>query len=901
MQKLRIFISSPGDVLQERKIAKNIIAELAHIYSNYVELETIMWEDLPLEATGSFQSGIDYFLNQSPIDIAVFILWSRLGSTLGQSYKKSDGSLYASGTEYEFDTMYELWNKTKKPRIIVYVKDAEVQFGKGLNSTLIKEALEQQDKLNMFIEEKFRDRETGTNYAYMQFDKQQTFEERLRSHLTRLIQEHIGYDVQVREWEGNPYVGLKSYEANESLVFCGRKGLTYDIIEQINEKHKEGEEPTLFILGESGSGKSSIVKAGILPYFHDSFGEERKYIPHIVCPSEFGGNIYSGIVNMLSSFYPGLEDNPILIDLKKGIDSTFKFEYLSYAIKNVKQDNHPILFIDQFEEVFSDNSISEEERIQTLVLLRILASTKALWIILSMRNDFYNKFTAYPDFGNMKNEAIVIDIPNVSAADILEIVEEPARKATLKWEINERGVSLSKQIVQDASEIRNLPLIEFALSELYNKCADTEILTFSSYESIGKLKGAVVNYADHFYQNLTQEEQKEFQDILPSIVTISSDKDARFVRKTALKESVERNSCCRGVVAKLITAHLLVSGKDIYGNSTISIVHEILITSWSVVKEWTKKKQQFLAQLDYYEKQARHWEIGGRKKHELIQERSSLLEAEYFMFQNEKIINPNVREFLRESLLTDRKQGKGKYLTGFIFLIVIVFSSFIGIINGTTGDKDMDETFGIGSVTLSDLSILYLPIIVVVFRSVWLRFCPKYKYQTIKSTSCLWALVMCLYSISYIKDLNTPDVDSLISLIFLLPFVCIACPVWLEYWRRVQWKNNRFVPFFITDKYETIWNTVKWIIIAVFSLFLLIMYGVVISEKNTKLEKATDAASECFDVLNNMQGQLSWKDKKYLNQSRMSYLRTLYEDELADSTPDEFEGKYGRTCKTLCL
>lgn len=102
-----------------------------------------MWEDLPLEVTGLFQAGIDYFLEQAPINIAVFILWSRLGSILGQAYRKADGSLYASGTEYEFDTMYALWEKTKRSRIIVYVKDAEIQFGKGFSSTHIKEGLAQ--------------------------------------------------------------------------------------------------------------------------------------------------------------------------------------------------------------------------------------------------------------------------------------------------------------------------------------------------------------------------------------------------------------------------------------------------------------------------------------------------------------------------------------------------------------------------------------------------------------------------------------------------------------------------------------------------------------------------------------------------------------------------------------
>lgn len=896
MKKLRVFISSPGDVLQERKIAKNIIAELSHIYSQYVELETIMWEDLPLEATGSFQSGIDYFLEQAPIDIAVFILWSRLGSTLGQAYRKADGSLYASGTEYEFDTMYALWEKTKRPRIMVYVKDAEIQFGKGLSNIHIKEALAQQDKLNSFIEEKFRDKETGTNYAYLQFDRQQTFEDRLRSHLTRLILEHIGHDVHVKEWEGNPYVGLESYNISDSPIFCGRKDISYEIIDKIADVHRNSEEPTLMILGESGSGKSSLVKAGILPFFQDASTGERKYVPHIVTPSEFGGKVYDGLVNLLLSFYPGLEGNPVCADLRKGLNEPFKFEYLGYAIRNLNPEFHPILFLDQFEEMFSDNSISEDDRIQSLMLLRGLVSTRAVWLIISMRNDFYSKLTLYPDFGALKNDAVVIDVPNISPTDIMEIVEEPARKAGLKWEINERGLSLSKQIVQDAAEIRDLPLIEFALTELYNKCAETGTMTFDAYNAIGKLHGSVVHYADDFFKRLSAEEQTEFIEMLPSLVAITNDKGIRFVRRTALKESLERNECCKGLISKLIAAHLLVSGKDINGNSTVSVVHEILISSWTVIKEWTNDQKQFLAQYDYYEKQARHWDANGRKKYELIQDRSSLLEAEFFMFRNEGKISKITRDFLQTSLLTDRRKGLAKYVTAFVTVFLLFISSLFVLIIGTSGDADMDETFGITDIEWWDVALLYIPVLAALFHSVKLRRSPKFKYKTIAKTSKLWIGITGVMFVSFIIDCCMPDRSIWMSLVFLTLFLLIAISVWLEHWRRKQWGENRFVPYLTTDRFNRIKSVVIWVVVSAFAILMILLYGIFIAEKNEKLEKATEAATVCFDGLNNIQGQLSWSDNKYINEQRMDFLKALYDDELNDTEPDEYEGKYA-----LCL
>ena len=106
MKPLSNFISSPGDVAEERAKARQVIASLQLRYEQQVLLTPVLWEDLAIPATASFQEGIDLVLaERGRIDIAVFILWSRLGSSLGPAIKKPDGSSYLSGTEREFDLM----------------------------------------------------------------------------------------------------------------------------------------------------------------------------------------------------------------------------------------------------------------------------------------------------------------------------------------------------------------------------------------------------------------------------------------------------------------------------------------------------------------------------------------------------------------------------------------------------------------------------------------------------------------------------------------------------------------------------------------------------------------------------------------------------------------------------
>src|SRR5690348_12496856 len=98
MKTVRIFISSPGDVAEERDRARQVVEQLRRRYAGQFDLKSILWEDLPLQADMSFQQGIDTVLSKEQgFDIAVFILWSRLGSPLGALILKPDGSTYRSG------------------------------------------------------------------------------------------------------------------------------------------------------------------------------------------------------------------------------------------------------------------------------------------------------------------------------------------------------------------------------------------------------------------------------------------------------------------------------------------------------------------------------------------------------------------------------------------------------------------------------------------------------------------------------------------------------------------------------------------------------------------------------------------------------------------------------------
>jgi hypothetical protein len=169
MKTFHIFISSPGDVAEERDRARQVVESLRRRYAGKLHLKPVLWEDLPLQPDMSFQQGIDLVLSQDRgVDIAVFILWSRLGSPVGALIEKPGGGEYRSGTEREFDLMMQARKQSggARPHILLYTRRDEISFDERLRgrSTSEKEDLLSQKKLvEQFISEEFHDTDTGTN------------------------------------------------------------------------------------------------------------------------------------------------------------------------------------------------------------------------------------------------------------------------------------------------------------------------------------------------------------------------------------------------------------------------------------------------------------------------------------------------------------------------------------------------------------------------------------------------------------------------------------------------------------------------------------------------------------------------------------------------------------------
>ncbi|MBG7607808.1 MAG: hypothetical protein IZT59_07265 [Verrucomicrobia bacterium] len=127
MQTLRIFVSSPADVSFERARAKQVVEKLGIEFAGRVKLEPYFWEYEPMRATDRF-NWKDNIPLTSEFDIVVCILWSRLGSLLGDTFLRADGSRYPSGTVYEMEVARESYLRKKAPDLLVFRKTEELSL-----------------------------------------------------------------------------------------------------------------------------------------------------------------------------------------------------------------------------------------------------------------------------------------------------------------------------------------------------------------------------------------------------------------------------------------------------------------------------------------------------------------------------------------------------------------------------------------------------------------------------------------------------------------------------------------------------------------------------------------------------------------------------------------------------
>ncbi|WP_445635229.1 Peptidase C14 caspase domain-containing protein [Nostoc sp. DSM 114161] len=402
-----------------------------------------------------------------------------------------------------------------------------------------------------------------------------------------------------------PYRGLEAFDKQHAKFFFGRQ----KVVNHIQQKLDLAK--FVPIIGASGSGKSSVVRAGLIPQLDD-----REW--QVLEPIKPGFEPLIKLRGAFQQFFPGVKKEKQLKDLIENEQNS-----LSTILENLSDSAKLLLVVDQFEEVFTGGASQQEKQRFIDLLTQVVEITDLrLAVVITMRADFLEPCLQYPSLTQLIQTQAVY-MPPLTGIDLKDTITEPAK---LQGHSVEEGLVL--KILEDVKQEPGfLPLLEFALTKLWEKRDQEKYqLTLEEYQKLGGLTGALNLHAENVYlyqdyeeefptQERTQQEKEWIERIFLRLVrTGEGENDTRQrqpkvgLLAIAGNDQEQEQALSELLDEGLVKGRLLVAGKDEQGKAWIDLAHEALIESWERFGEWRQQDRDLRRLSERLADALREWE-----------------------------------------------------------------------------------------------------------------------------------------------------------------------------------------------------------------------------------------------------------------------------------------------------
>ena len=680
-QRLRIFLSSAADVFNERLRAELIIDKLSKEYSYFFNLESYRWEHEALLASKHFQDTIE---TPSLFDIVVLILWSRLGTPLPErtnkrEYRGIDGRAPVTGIEWEYEEALKAARERGAPDLLAFRNVSPAPIDPH------EPDITQLKALNEFWRRHFKNRGLFLS-AYDEYQTLEEFASRIEQSLRKLIERRIKAlttsELHTEPiWLGDPFRGLQSYEFEHAAIFFGRDAAVMKATEQLVANARGGQ-AFLLVSGMSGSGKSSLVKAGLLPRLMKAQRVSGvSFLRRIVFrPGSEDQDVILGLARTLTRaggpdvglpelIAPGQNEMQLAMHLRGAAAET------SYLFANALgqlteagrksgrllafEEAKLVLVIDQLEELFTAPSITPTDRQLFVRIIAGLARSGVVWIVATLRADFWHRAAEIPEFTDLTEGLGRIDLAPPSAAELAEIIRKPAQAAGLLFEAHvESGLGLDAVLAEHAAAAPGaLPLLSFTLDELHKSAQNRRevVLTHSSYQMLGGLEGAIANRADDVVASLPAAAQAALPWVLRALTTVNEPIDQPPTARSAPLAKFGESGPGRTLVDALIAARLLVAGTEDGTVATVRLAHEALISRWERARAQLSADRRDLETRTHVERQFARWaQAHGVNRRRFLLRNPDLTNAVDLAKRWGEELEGSLREFIKQSNLRAR-------------------------------------------------------------------------------------------------------------------------------------------------------------------------------------------------------------------------------------------------------
>jgi WD40 repeat protein/class 3 adenylate cyclase len=486
----------------------------------------------------------------------------------------------------------------------------------------------------------------------------------------------------------NPYKGLRAFAEGDADDFFGREALTEHLLERL------GETRFLAVVGPSGSGKSSVVRAGLVPRLRQGAlpGSERWYV-----------------VEMFPGAYPLEELEAALL---RAADSppTGLLEQLEQdergllrAVKQLLADDESelVLVVDQLEEVFT---LVEDEarRTQFLALLeRAVSDPHArLRVVVTLRADFYDRPLLYSGFAELLRDYVEAVVP-LRAEEFERAIAGPAERAGARFE-----PGLVAELVADVSdEPGALPLLQYALTELHER-REGSTLTADAYRAIGGVSGALAGRAEEIYEGLGDASQEAARQLFLRLVTLGegAEDTRRRVERTELASMEVDQAALEEAIQEFGAWRLLSFDRDPRsGAPTIEVAHEALMREWGRFRRWIDSGREQVRLHRRLAAAAREWEEADRESSYLLRG-SNLAQFELLAGESTIALTELEREFVEAStaaneleLARQRRQNrrlKGLLIGAVALLVLALIAGVLALVSRSNAQHQAQVALG---------------------------------------------------------------------------------------------------------------------------------------------------------------------------------------------------------------
>jgi hypothetical protein len=737
VRTVKVFVSSPGDVMPERGRIDLVAKRLNENFADRVRIETVLWERKIYGSHDGFQAQIP---PAAEADLVIAIFWARLGSPLREEFARMEtGERYPSGTAFEVLTAIDARKNGERPDVYVFRKTETPPEGSD-------EAKTQRKDLDAFFLRWFQAPDGQYLRAYQRFANADEFEQQIERLLRQWIAERVPRNAGVIwpiETEGSPFRGLLPFDAKHAAIYFGRDRKVTRAIEQLQSVARPVSDirsaprnaPFLLIVGESGAGKSSLMRAGLAPRLTapgvvpavdiwrtavarigDDADPFLTLAKALFVANDDKGGFGAALPELTASDHGTPEKFVALLIQGAGtaagergaaasvpiLEALTKIQTEEMRQRQSQRDlcANLLLLVDQLENIFSAG-ITDDQRGAFARLLFALCATGRVWVAATVRSDIYPRLITPGDFLALKDAGATYDLAAPGESELVEIVGKSAKAAGLVYEKNAAtGEPLDDRILKDAQGDNMLPLLQFALQRLFEKRivvrtepepgeppgtkAREEVrLTFAAYDTMKGLDGAIDETAKAALGKLNAAEIAALPRLLRCLAVPVHDRKAAATAATATSgltvRMVKRTDAVPDaptikLVDALIDARIVVATDDLIG-----IAHQRVFESWENARAIIAEHRDFFRIREEVGGQFQRWDDNKRPKALLLAKGLPLAEGQQIVKQHGGELSPDIRDYVAASGSRARLLNAIVYTAAAVFFALFVVSAVLGL------------------------------------------------------------------------------------------------------------------------------------------------------------------------------------------------------------------------------